>query len=142
MTEEKQNIAIYKLLGYQPVKSWRYYHDKEKTCGPLGLRTKKDALEAIERAKNSWPYTQFPLEYEFSEPEEYEDWYDLPSIDLDFLRDAEKCLLTSDRLTDAYETNLCDIVWFKQDFHNIFKAINAPKFARKEALLKTLNLWE
>ncbi|MBV6513847.1 MAG: hypothetical protein FMNOHCHN_03403 [Ignavibacteriaceae bacterium] len=33
MTEEKQNIAIYKLLGFEPRKMWRVWYNKDKSYG-------------------------------------------------------------------------------------------------------------
>jgi hypothetical protein len=167
MTEEKQNIAIYKLLGYKPVKSWKFYHDKEKTRASLGFRTKRDALERMEREKNSWPHTQFPQEYEFSEPEEYEDWSYCPQVDLDLLHKVEKTLLPerlrtytelceSDNfafgkeldLWNKYQLKVVEIIaenlggWNDHFLNGMALSINATIKQRREALLKTLNLWE
>ncbi len=146
MTEEKQNIAIYKLLGYKPVKSWKFYHDKEKTRASLGFRTKRDALEWIEREKNSWPYTQFPQEYEFSEPEEYEDWSYCPQVDLDLLNRIELEIIPQTHRIQYALTPEFISKGRKNDLNNFgfdpFICHTAKIKHRRESILKTLNLWE
>lgn len=131
MTEERQNILIYKLLGYQPVKSWRFFYDREKSRGPFGFRTKKDALEAIERDRNSWPYSQYPQEYEFSEPEEYDDWFHCPNVDLNLMHKIEENLLVQHK-REYYKRLRMSPVEFSE---------HSPVEDRREALLKTLSIW-
>lgn len=141
MTEEKQNIAIYKLLGYQPVKSWKFYHDKEKTRASLGFRTKRDALEWMEGEKNSWPYTQYPQEYEYSEPEEYEDWFHCPQVDLALLHKAEESLTNEEWLKWEKEAACLGRGRRGSIPLTVFIARMTVK-QHREVLLKTLNLWE
>ncbi len=144
MTEEKQNIAIYKFLGYQPVKSWRFFHDREKSRGPFGFRTKKDALEAIERDKNSWPYTQYPQEYEFSEPEEYDDWFHCPNVNLDLLNMLEKKAYDDNPagFSFSYNEYLTQVTSKSHDPLEYNWNWHAKASQRREALLKALGLWE
>lgn len=138
MTEEKQNIAIYKLLGYKPRRMWRLWYNKDKNWGSLCLESREEALERIEEEKTRWPFTDYPEEYEFSEPEEYDDWYDLPSVDLDLLHKAVETL--SAEQIQAYHEELQDM--FPFSMHSPTPAISAKLEDRRKALLKILNLWE
>lgn len=136
MTEEKQNIAIYKLLGYKPRRMWRYWYNKKRDYGSICNRTKEEALEIIKEEKTRWPFTDYPEEYEFSEPEEYDDWYDLPSVDLDLIQKVKESL-TFNQQTE-YVASLMRL--FK-DFP-MTNAFLAGEKEQKEALLRALNLWE
>lgn len=138
MTKEKQNIAIYKILGYEPRKRWRFWVDKQKSYGEMSILSKAEAVSRIKFCKCLWPYSEYPEEYEFSEPEEYDDWYDLPSIDLDLLHKAVETL--SAEQIQAYHEELQDM--FPFSMHSPTPAISAKLEDRRKALLKTLNLWE
>lgn len=139
MTEEKQNIAIYKLLGYQPRKMWRFWADKDKTYGYLSLPSKEEALKRIEEEKNSWFYKEYKSEYEFSEPEEYDDWYDLPNVGLNLMNRAENEWFHETTSWEAYRDKLIEV---RTPARHPESCISADAEERREALLKTLNLWE
>jgi len=146
MTIEKQNIAIYKLLGYKPVKAWRFYTDKERQNGYLSLRSKDEAMQRIAIDKINWPYTEYPQDYEFSEPEEYEDWSCCPHIDIDMLNVIEKQIIESGEssfywffLRQILDFSDTESDWTCNDF---IKAAAAKISVRKEAILKTFKLWE
>lgn len=138
MTEEKQNIAIYKLLGYKPRRMWRYWYNKDKNWGALCLESREEVLKIIKEEKTHWPFIDYPEEYEFSEPEEYDDWHDLPSVDLDFINRAEDAL--SIEQIRIYHQELQDMFPFSA--HTPTPAISAKVEERRKALLKALNLWE
>ena len=136
MTEEKQNIAIYKLLGFEPRKMWRVWYNKDKSYGLCYIPSKEEALKRIEIEKASWRCEEYPKEFEFSEPEEYEDWSCCPKVDLDLLYEAEDAYITSNN-SETYDANLCLAMKNEPDY-----TWHANVSQRKKALLKTLNLWE
>lgn len=140
MTEEKQNIAIYKLLGFEPRKMWRVWYNKDKSHGSCSLPSREEALKRIEIEKTSWGYKKWIEEYEFSEPEEYEDWFHCPQVDLDLLHGAEKIIYEQRDWIEwlGYCNKLLEV---KKSIH-LDQCIHADVKERREALLKTLNLWE
>lgn len=145
MTEEKQNIAIYKLLGYEPRKAWRVWYDKDKTFGSIGYSCKEDALNRIKIEKTQWPYTQYPEEYKFSEPEEYDDWGGLPEVNLDLLNKVEMKLAPYPSQEESRYimtlTKICNAS-HEDSRIEVLRIASASIKQRREALLKTLNLWE
>ena len=85
-----------------------------------------------ENSQEIWYYSEFKDEYEFSEPEEYEDWNDFPSVDLDLIQRVKNSL-TFDQQTE-YVASLMRL--FK-DFP-MTNAFLAGEKEQKEALLRAL----
>ena len=115
---------------------WRVWYNKEKSYGSCHIHSKEEAFKRVEEEKKSWYYSEFKDEYEFSEPEEYEDWNDFPSVDLDLIQRVKNSL-TFDQQTE-YVASLMRL--FK-DFP-MTNAFLAGEKEQKEALLRALNLWE
>lgn len=120
---------------------WRYWTDEKKTRGSFYISSKKDALKSIENEKASWGYLAYKNEYCFSEPEEYDDWSHLPSVDLELLNEAEEMLKPSQ--TTEYFVKLEKIVTpIRATLRVTDQSWHAKTPQRREALLKTLKLWE
>lgn len=74
MTQQEKNILICQYLGEKPRRMWRVWYNREKDFGATSLPSRDVALELISREKNSWIVLAYPDDYQFSEPEEYDDW--------------------------------------------------------------------
>lgn len=115
---------------------WRVWYNKEKDFGATHFQTKEDALKHIEREKTSWITLAYPDDYEFCEPEEYDEWGGVVNYfyNLEAIKDAAYNLPNDGTRLRFVET----LAGIQTKYHPFF--CSSEEWA--EAYGLTLGLWE
>jgi hypothetical protein len=135
MNKEKQRIAIAKACGVLPKRMWRVWYDSEKQHGSICIKTKQEAVDRASQEKDAAIRLGYAVS--ISEPEEYDEWEDVPNYigDLNSMAEAEMILF------DRIDWSVCNYDRYLGVATSSWKW-NATAAQRAEAFLKTLGLWE
>lgn len=89
LTPEEKRVKIAEACGVKPLKRWRVFYDKDRQHGTVAMLTREDAEASARNAAEFWESLGHSVS-EFSEPEEYDEWYWAPNYlnDLNAMRDA------------------------------------------------------
>lgn len=77
--DKELNQRICEWLGIKPRRRWRVFYDAERLHGSCDMSTREDALRRIAIEKENAEQFGILSDYEFSEPEEYDDWSEAPN---------------------------------------------------------------
>ncbi len=154
MKEQDQNIAVAKFLGIPARRLWRVYWDEEKIWGSIMMKDKEEALRRIEYEGREFINFMHGPEFYATEPEEYDDWTDIPNYCND---DGEAKNLLNKIGKDQYEEFICilhciingiavnknaSLMCATFSHYAVFLMVGAKAAHITEAFVRLMNLWE